>query len=108
MACGAVQFGVEAVLGSGWRRCFIPVNPAPSPPPAVGTQSSGDGWSECARGKLAVKAVKGDALLFYDVEPNGKVDPLSTHGSCPTLAGEKWVATRWIHSRKVGDGATAM
>ena len=28
-------------------------------------QVSGEEWSECARGGNAVKAVKGDALLFY-------------------------------------------
>lgn len=55
----------------------------------------GEGWSECARRGLAVKAVKGSALLFYSLKPNGEEDSASTHGSCPTLAGEKWSATRW-------------
>lgn len=50
----------------------------------------GEGWSECARRGLAVKAVKGAALLFYSLKPNGEEDPASTHGSCPTTAGEKW------------------
>jgi hypothetical protein len=34
---------------------------------------------------LAVKAVQGDALLFYSLKPNGEEDPTSMHGSCPTL-----------------------
>jgi prolyl 4-hydroxylase len=34
---------------------------------------------------LAVKAVRGDALLFYSLKPNGEEDPSSMHGSCPTL-----------------------
>jgi hypothetical protein len=34
---------------------------------------------------LAVKAVRGDALLFYSLKPNGEEDPTSMHGSCPTL-----------------------
>ena len=55
----------------------------------------GEGWSDCARRGLAVKAVKGNALLFYSLKPNGEEDSASTHGSCPTLAGEKWSATRW-------------
>lgn len=37
----------------------------------------------CAQG-LAVKATKGDALLFYSLKPNGDTDPTSMHGSCPT------------------------
>jgi prolyl 4-hydroxylase len=57
----------------------------------------GEGWSECAKKGLAVKATKGSALLFYSLKPSGEEDPASTHGSCPTLAGEKWSATRWIH-----------
>lgn len=60
-------------------------------------QVEGEGWSDCALRGLAVKAQKGAALLFYSLKPNGEEDPASTHGSCPTLAGEKWSATRWIH-----------
>ena len=70
--------------------CSCCLRRPPLPPP----QTSGDEWSECARGKLAVKAVKGSALLFYGLKPNGEEDNASTHGSCPTLAGEKWSATR--------------
>ena len=66
----------------------------PPPPPGARLQVEGEGWSECARRGLAVKAVKGNALLFYSLKPNGVEDNASTHGSCPTLAGEKWSATR--------------
>jgi hypothetical protein len=48
---------------------------------------SGPGWSDCARQGLSVKAVKGDALMFYSLTPDGKVDQSSLHGSCPTLKG---------------------
>lgn len=65
--------------------------------PSSTSQVEGEGWSDCARRGLAVKAVKGAALMFYSLKPNGEVDPASTHGSCPTTAGEKWSATRWIH-----------
>lgn len=34
------------------------------------------------------------------LKPSGEEDPASTHGSCPTLAGEKWSATRCaVHGR---------
>jgi hypothetical protein len=48
-------------------------------------KTSGPGWSECARKGMAVKAIKGDAILFYSLLPNGKIDQSSEHGSCPTL-----------------------
>lgn len=58
---------------------------------------SGPEWSECAKQGLGVKAFKGDAIMFYSLKPDGTEDPSSLHGSCPTLAGEKWSATKWIH-----------
>lgn len=57
----------------------------------------GDEWSDCAKKGLAVKAKKGNALFFYSLKPDGKGDVRSTHGSCPTLKGEKYSATKWIH-----------
>jgi prolyl 4-hydroxylase len=54
----------------------------------------GEGWSACARQGLAVKPVKGNALLFFSVKLNGEPDPASVHASCPTLAGEKWNVVR--------------
>lgn len=46
-----------------------------------------------------MKAIRGDAVLFYSLLPNGTVDPLSEHGSCATLKGEKFSATKWVRSR---------
>lgn len=65
--------------------------------PGAEKKVEGPGWSECARRGLAVHPKRGAALLFYSLKPNGEVDAASTHGSCPTLAGEKWSATKWIH-----------
>ena len=47
---------------------------------------------------LAVKAIRGDAVLFYSLLPNGTVDPMSEHGSCSTLKGEKYSATKWVRA----------
>lgn len=58
---------------------------------------TGPEWSECARKGLAVKSVRGNALLFYSLHPDGREDPKSLHGSCPTLKGTKYSATKWIH-----------
>ena len=48
---------------------------------------------------VAVKPVKGDAVLFFSLHVNGVPDPLSLHGSCPVIEGEKWSAPKWIHVR---------
>jgi len=47
---------------------------------------------------LSVKAIRGDAVLFYSLLPNGTVDLLSDHGSCATLKGEKYSATKWVRA----------
>lgn len=48
------------------------------------------------KAKLRVKPEKGKALLFYNVDPEGKEDPMSFHGGAPVIAGEKWIITRWL------------
>ena len=58
---------------------------------------TGKGWSSCAKEGLAVKSLRGDAVLFYSLKPDGEEDPSSLHGSCPTTRGVKWSATKWIH-----------
>ncbi|KAL8151767.1 hypothetical protein V2J09_021575 [Rumex salicifolius] len=45
---------------------------------------------------LKVKPRRGDGLLFYSLFLNGTIDPVSLHGSCPVVKGEKWVATKWM------------
>ncbi|HUO82811.1 MAG TPA: 2OG-Fe(II) oxygenase [Gammaproteobacteria bacterium] len=45
---------------------------------------------------LRVKAEKGKALLFRNSRADGEVEPLTQHAGEPVLAGEKWLATRWI------------
>lgn len=49
--------------------------------------------------ELAVKPMKGDALLFFSLHPDATTDTRSLHGSCPVIEGEKWSATKWIHVR---------
>ena len=59
---------------------------------------TGEGWSPCARKGMAVRPVKGDAVMFYSLDTDGhSPDPFSLHGSCPTERGEKWSATKWVH-----------
>ncbi|EPS70891.1 oxidoreductase, partial [Genlisea aurea] len=48
---------------------------------------------------LKIKPRLGDGLLFYSLFPNGTIDKVSLHGSCPVVKGEKWVATKWIRDK---------
>lgn len=56
-----------------------------------------DAFSACARRGVAVKARRGDALLFWSMDTSGKLDVKSTHAGCPVLSGVKWSATKWMH-----------
>uniref|UniRef100_A0A6U1L3D7 procollagen-proline 4-dioxygenase n=1 Tax=Tetraselmis chuii TaxID=63592 RepID=A0A6U1L3D7_9CHLO len=66
-------------------------------------------YSPCGEDGISVKPKKGDALLFWNLQPNGKDgDKYSLHAGCPVLRGTKWSATKWIHVRPFGvDGMEA-
>ncbi|MBI5273578.1 MAG: 2OG-Fe(II) oxygenase [Chlamydiales bacterium] len=48
------------------------------------------------RAYIKVNPTKGKAVLFYNVDPSGDVDPHSLHGGAPVIKGEKWIATVWL------------
>jgi prolyl 4-hydroxylase len=48
---------------------------------------------------ISVTPRKGSALYFEYCNRAGQLDPLSLHAALPVLAGEKWVATRWMRER---------
>lgn len=50
------------------------------------------------RAQVSVAPEKGKAVLFYNVNPVGKEDPMSFHGGMPVIQGEKWLLTRWIRA----------
>ena len=56
-----------------------------------------DDFSPCARQGVAVKARRGDALLFWSMDTGGKLDLKSTHAGCSVVRGVKWSATKWMH-----------
>ena len=56
-------------------------------------------WSKCGAGGIAVKPRKGDMLLFWSLDFEGKIDTYSMHAGCPVLKGTKWTATKWIHQK---------
>lgn len=50
------------------------------------------------KANIAVKPVKGSAVLFYNCLSNGKEDNLTLHGGAPVIKGEKWIATKWMRA----------
>ncbi|XP_021747811.1 probable prolyl 4-hydroxylase 10 [Chenopodium quinoa] len=68
-------------------------------PSAKGNISAVPYWNElskCGKEGLSVKPNRGDALLFWSMKPDASLDPLSLHGGCPVIKGNKWSATKWI------------
>ena len=39
---------------------------------------------------------KGDAVLFYNYDERGVIDPRAVHSALPVARGEKWVANAWV------------
>jgi len=67
-------------------------------------EQAGGEWSECARGVVAARPRKGDALLFFSLNPDLSQDRFSLHTGCPVLRGVKWSATAWIHTQPFRPG----
>ena len=49
---------------------------------------------------LALTPRRGQALYFEYVDEAGRCDPASLHSGAPVLAGDKWIATKWMRSQK--------
>jgi prolyl 4-hydroxylase len=58
------------------------------------------GETAFVRTGLAVKAEAGDVLVFRNALANGDPDPLSLHAGEPVRSGVKYVASRWIRSKR--------
>jgi len=39
---------------------------------------------------------QGDAILFANVDANGRPDPATRHAGLPPTSGEKWLFSQWI------------
>ncbi len=48
---------------------------------------------------LSVRARAGDALIFRNVDCDGRADPRTRHAGAPVTRGAKWLASRWIRER---------
>ncbi|CAG2130493.1 hypothetical protein LMG31506_00823 [Cupriavidus yeoncheonensis] len=48
---------------------------------------------------LEVAPVKGNAVYFSYLLPEGKLDERTLHAGLPVETGEKWIATKWLRER---------
>jgi prolyl 4-hydroxylase len=64
---------------------------------AANTQRD-EGSAEARPGGTGVVCAprKGDAVLFYNYDASGVIDPRAVHSAMPVIRGEKWVANAWV------------
>lgn len=48
---------------------------------------------------LEFRGAVGDAIIFANTLPDGRVDERSRHAGLPIARGEKWICTRWIRAQ---------
>lgn len=51
---------------------------------------------DTCRRKLHTKPVKGEVILFYNIDSRGVLDSKAQHGACAPLTGDKWGSNLWI------------
>jgi prolyl 4-hydroxylase len=49
---------------------------------------------------LDVLPRRGSAVYFTYTSESGQTDARSLHGGSPVVAGEKWIATKWLRQRR--------
>ncbi|AOB33422.1 proline dioxygenase [Bordetella sp. H567] len=81
----------ESLARSGQRVCtlIMYLNDVPAGGETTFPES---GWSILPR--------KGHAVYFEYANAAGQTDPASLHAGAPVLAGEKWIATKWVRTRR--------
>ncbi|KQK02947.1 probable prolyl 4-hydroxylase 7 [Brachypodium distachyon] len=70
------------------------------------TQAKEGALSECAG--YAVKPVKGDAILLFNLRPDGVTDSDSHYEDCSVLEGEKWLAIKHLHISKIDKSRSSL
>lgn len=48
---------------------------------------------------IEYRGATGDAIIFSNVDSDGRVDLATLHAGLPVISGVKWLATRWIRTR---------
>ena len=45
---------------------------------------------------LTVWPRRGDAVAWFNLDKNGALDKMTSHGGCPVIKGSKWITNKWI------------
>ncbi|KAL3917153.1 MAG: hypothetical protein SGPRY_006517, partial [Prymnesium sp.] len=81
-------------VADGGETAFPAADGAISPDEAMRLQDPVD------RGAgVIVRPRKGTALLFYNHQADGTIEPLAVHAGCRVHSGEKWGANHWVRLR---------
>ena len=51
------------------------------------------------------RGAKGDVLIFFSADPQGRPDPRTVHAGRPPLSGEKWVLSQFVRDRPMTPGS---
>jgi hypothetical protein len=57
------------------------------------------GETDFPRAAWRFKGAPGDALMFFNVTPDGRPDPMTLHAGLPPIVGEKWLLSKWVRDR---------
>jgi prolyl 4-hydroxylase len=57
------------------------------------------GETDFPRAGFRHKGKTGDAMLFMNVRPDQKPDPMSVHAGLPVTQGRKWLLSQWVRDR---------
>lgn len=60
-------------------------------------------WSDCTKSSNAVRPIKGNAILFFNLHLNASPDKTSSHARCPVPEGEMWCATKFFYIKPVAN-----
>lgn len=63
---------------------------------------SGKIWRDCMKSSETTKAIKGNAILFFNLHPNTSLDQSSWHARCPVVEGDMWWATKTFVVKGIG------
>ena len=58
---------------------------------------------------VLIDPIPGDAVLFFNLDERGDVDPSAIHAACEVTGGEKWAANHWFNvpERRAGVGGSS-
>jgi prolyl 4-hydroxylase len=99
---GETVFPNAEPLAEEYRARYAAASEEGTSPQETGGEAIATSASACASNALRVRAKRGDALLFWSVDPTGMDDPRSLHGGCAVEEGEKWTATKWMRHGPYG------